>query len=333
MTTINQILKLVLICVTVALVIVYVSSCKSVPVSRWFPVTPLEHYEQELYNSKLEKTTAGQTWFRVSKQVLTDTLYSLVPFQERFFLGDSVPAQAICFTIPIGRKLVITPAKHDADSLSELFLELYRIKSNGKPQRIEYLKSDGQTLTVADHQGDTLLLRVQTGLNQSLRVSLTGVTLPSLTFPIASSGTQNLISFWGAQRDGGIRSHEGVDIKAPRGTPVVASDDGMITQTGTNRLGGKIVFLSSSDTPYSLYYAHLDSQLVSVGQRVVRGDTLGLVGNTGNAITTAPHLHFGIYARGSGAVCRLLRNGSAIQLGLKLKLTCMRLHVLQMRTK
>ncbi|HEV7378417.1 MAG TPA: M23 family metallopeptidase, partial [Dyadobacter sp.] len=220
----------------------------------------------------------------------------------RFFLGDSVPAQAICFTIPIGRKLVITPAKHEADSLSELFLELYRIKSNGKPQRIEYLKSDDQTLTVADHQGDTLLLRVQTGLNQSLRVSLTGVTLPSLTFPIASSGTQNLISFWGAQRDGGIRSHEGVDIKAPRGTPVVASDDGMITQTGTNRLGGKIVFLSSSDTPYSLYYAHLDSQLVSVGQRVVRGDTLGLVGNTGNAITTAPHLHFGIYARGSGAV-------------------------------
>ena len=55
-------------------------------------------------------------------------------------------------------------------------------------------------------------------------------------------------------------------------------------------------------SPYSLYYAHLDSQLVSAGARVVVGDTLGLVGNTGNAITTAPHLHFGIYARGSGAV-------------------------------
>lgn len=60
--------------------------------------------------------------------------------------------------------------------------------------------------------------------------------------------------------------------------------------------------MTASGSPYSIYYAHLDSQLVSVGQRVIRGDTLGLVGNTGNAITTAPHLHFGIYARGSGAV-------------------------------
>jgi hypothetical protein len=50
-----------------------------------------------------------------------------------------------------------------------------------------------------------------------------------------------------------------------------------------------------------LYYAHLDEQLVSDGQRVRRGDTIGLVGNTGNAATTSPHLHFGIYAPG-GAV-------------------------------
>ncbi len=52
----------------------------------------------------------------------------------------------------------------------------------------------------------------------------------------------------------------------------------------------------------SLYYAHLDTQLVSSGERVRAGDTLGLVGNSGNARTTAPHLHFGIYVRGEGAV-------------------------------
>jgi uncharacterized protein YgiM (DUF1202 family) len=52
---------------------------------------------------------------------------------------------------------------------------------------------------------------------------------------------------------------------------------------------------------YTLYYAHLDSQTVSTGQDVKLGDTIGLVGNTGNAINTPPHLHFGIYARG-GAV-------------------------------
>ena len=47
-----------------------------------------------------------------------------------------------------------------------------------------------------------------------------------------------------------------------------------------------------------LYYAHLDSQLVSPGQAVEVGDTVGFVGNTGNAITTPPHLHFGVYSRG-----------------------------------
>jgi murein DD-endopeptidase MepM/ murein hydrolase activator NlpD len=282
--------------------IAYISSCKPVPVSHWFPVTPQEHYEQELYKAKVEKTAAGQTWFRVSKQVLTDTLFTSAPYQERFFLGDSVPAQSIRLKIPEGRKLVITSSRNEADSLSRLFVELYRIKADGKPQRIEYLKTNENVLTVSDSEGDTLLLRLQTGLNETLNVSLALTTRPMLTFPVANHGMQNLISFWGAQRDGGVRSHEGVDIKAPRGTPVVASDNGFITQTGTNNLGGKIVFLSVHEGPYALYYAHLDSQLVSVGQRVVRGDTLGLVGNTGNAITTTPHLHFGIYARGSGAV-------------------------------
>ena len=51
-----------------------------------------------------------------------------------------------------------------------------------------------------------------------------------------------------------------------------------------------------------LYYAHLDQQLVSPGERVNAGEIVGTVGNTGNARTTAPHLHFGIYAVGRGAI-------------------------------
>ena len=52
----------------------------------------------------------------------------------------------------------------------------------------------------------------------------------------------------------------------------------------------------------SIYFAHLDSQYVLPGQGVEPGDTLAFVGNTGNARTTSPHLHFGIYRRGEGAV-------------------------------
>ena len=213
-----------------------------------------------------------------------------------------MPAQAIRLKIPEGRRLVITPLREHADTASHLFLELYKIKGNGKTQRLDYLGKDGQSLTYTNYEQDTLLLRLQTGLNEKLSVTLSLSTLPSLSFPVAGHGMSSLISFWGADRDGGIRSHEGVDIRAKRGTPVVAAQDGFVTQTGTNNLGGKVVFLSSLSSPYSLYYAHLDSQLVASGQRVTLGDTLGLVGNTGNAITTAPHLHFGIYMRGQGAL-------------------------------
>ncbi|MEO6284741.1 MAG: M23 family metallopeptidase [Dyadobacter sp.] len=278
------------------------SSCKPVPVSHWFPVTPLEHYEKELYQAKLEKTQAGQTWFRAGETVLNDSVFSIAPYQERFYLGDSIPAQAIRMKIPEGRKLVITPLRDALDSTSKLFVELYRIKTNGKPQRLDYLTDNTFSITYNNEEQDTLLLLLQTGLNQELTVSLSLTTLPSLAFPVANHNMSDVISFWGADRDGGIRAHEGVDIRAKRGTPVVAAENGFVTQTCTNNLGGKIVFLSSMGSPYSLYYAHLDSQLVSVGARVLKGDTLGLVGNTGNAITTAPHLHFGIYSRGSGAV-------------------------------
>ncbi|CAN5846056.1 hypothetical protein BH18ACT7_BH18ACT7_12650 [soil metagenome] len=103
-----------------------------------------------------------------------------------------------------------------------------------------------------------------------------------------------MISFWGANRDGGGRKHEGIDIQAKFRTPAIAGAAG-VARVKNNNLGGKVVFIYDISTGNSLYYAHLDSQVVSNGDRVLRGDTVGLVGNTGNAQNTVPHLHFGIY--------------------------------------
>jgi len=278
------------------------TACKPAPVSHWFPVTPQEHYERELLKDKLEKTTAGQTWFRMSTEVLSDSVFATAPYQERIFLGDSIPAQAFRLTVPEGRKLVITPNRADADSAALLFMELYRIKRNGKPQRLEYLNENESSITYSNTDQDTLLLKLQTGLSQQISVAVSLSTEPTLGFPVAGHNMSSVISYWGAERDRGVRSHEGIDIRARRGTPAITAQNGFVTQVGTNNLGGKVVFVSSLDSPYSLYYAHLDSQLVATGQRVTRGDTIGLIGNTGNAITTSPHLHFGIYARNSGAV-------------------------------
>ena len=75
----------------------------------------------------------------------------------------------------------------------------------------------------------------------------------------------------------------------------------IISRVNENNLGGKVVFLRDANTGNNLYYAHLDSQIAVEGQKVKTGDTVGLIGKTGNARNTVPHLHFGIYAIG-GAV-------------------------------
>jgi murein DD-endopeptidase MepM/ murein hydrolase activator NlpD len=118
-------------------------------------------------------------------------------------------------------------------------------------------------------------------------------------FPVQGKNSRSVQSFWGDVRDGGKRSHEGVDIFAPRGTPVLAPVEGVVTAVRDSGLGGKQVWLRDPKRGWRLYFAHLDSQLVNSAQRVSPGDTLGLVGNTGNARHTAPHLHFGVYQFGA----------------------------------
>ena len=88
------------------------------------------------------------------------------------------------------------------------------------------------------------------------------------------------------------------DLFAPRGTPVLAASAGRVRGVRETSRGGKVVWIRDPVREASLYYAHLDSQHVNDGQMVKRGDTVGFVGNTGNARGTPPHLHFGLYRRG-----------------------------------
>lgn len=108
---------------------------------------------------------------------------------------------------------------------------------------------------------------------------------------------QRFIDTWGAPRGGG-RKHEGVDIFAKRGTPIVSNIDGVVWKMENNRLGGTSVWLMGSGGALH-YYTHLDRYGdIKPYQWVNRGDVIGYVGNTGNAKTTPPHLHYGIYVKG-----------------------------------
>lgn len=107
---------------------------------------------------------------------------------------------------------------------------------------------------------------------------------------------------WGDPRSGG-RSHKGNDLFADHGTPLVAIEDGVITSgTDTDEgLGGISLWLTgSSGTDY--YYAHNANNAVSIGSAVRAGQVIAYVGNTGNARTTASHLHLQVHPGGGDPV-------------------------------
>ncbi len=89
---------------------------------------------------------------------------------------------------------------------------------------------------------------------------------------------------------GYLRLHAGIDLTAPKGTPIYASGNGVITRAdASNRGYGKHVRISHG-YGYTTVYAHMSKMLVKPGQKVKRGDLIGLVGSTG--LSTCAHLHY-----------------------------------------
>jgi len=99
---------------------------------------------------------------------------------------------------------------------------------------------------------------------------------------------------------GGIRRHEALDIPAPRGTPVIAVDDGRIAKLFRSIPGGLTIYHFDPGEKFAYYYAHLDSYAAGLaeGKQVKRGEVIGYVGSTGNANSANPHLHFTIFELG-----------------------------------
>jgi murein DD-endopeptidase MepM/ murein hydrolase activator NlpD len=95
----------------------------------------------------------------------------------------------------------------------------------------------------------------------------------------------------------GARVHEAIDMLAPRGTPVLAVDDGVVRKLFASNAGGLTVYQFDPGETFAYYYAHLDryAEGLAEGKALRKGDRVGYVGTTGNAPPGAPHLHFTIY--------------------------------------
>lgn len=119
----------------------------------------------------------------------------------------------------------------------------------------------------------------------------------ALAPPVQGVRASRIADTFGAPR-GRHRSHAGVDIFAPRGTPVLSATQGIVVSVRDSGLGGKQVWVFGPAGERH-YYAHLDAwrEGLATGDLVAPGDPLGKVGTTGNARGTPPHLHYGLYGK------------------------------------
>lgn len=131
-------------------------------------------------------------------------------------------------------------------------------------------------------------------------VPLPGVLpLPgSLLMPVAGANPALLTDSFTQAR--GSAAHEALDIPAPRGTPVVAVADGRIAKLFNSKPGGLTVYQFDVTGRLVYYYAHLARYAdgLAEGRLLRRGDPVGAVGSTGNALPDAPHLHFAVHVLG-----------------------------------
>lgn len=114
---------------------------------------------------------------------------------------------------------------------------------------------------------------------------------PDLIVPVDGLSAESLSNNWGAARSEG-RRHQGIDIMAPHGAPVLAVADGEIVRFWNSELGGVSIYQADASGELVYYYAHLSARAGNIkeGDRVRQGQVIGYVGQTGNAST--PHLHF-----------------------------------------
>lgn len=266
---------------------------------RFRDLTPYEEYQASLAEAGLAGTALAKDWARAGLEALVNPVTIALPFQETGYITPERPV-AITYwvTISRGRKLTFEVSLESSEG-TRLFTDLFRVPEDaGDPLTVFSSDSVFRTFAHEPWRGGDFILRVQPEL---LRGGTYRVTLrdeAQLEFPVGGRGMGSIQSVFGAARDGGRREHHGIDIFAPRGTPVLAASAGRTRGVRETSRGGKVIWIRDPVREASLYYAHLDSQHVGSGQLVERGDTIGFVGNTGNARTTPPHLHFGLYRRG-----------------------------------
>ncbi len=256
-------------------------------------------YAYYLRQTGLSTTALGTAWLAANQSALDEPSSVFLPHHTSGHFDDVKPrADGYRFSLLAGQRVEVTLELADGRP-EALFADLYRLPPSeyGTPTMVAGIDQETLRLSYDSVGAADYILRVQPKLLRDSRYAADLTYGPSLAFPVQGADSGDIWSFFGDPRDGGIREHHGVDIFAPRHTPVLAPTGAYVRSVGTRDRGGNVVVLWDRERSIQLYFAHLQTQEVRSGAWVEAGDIIGTVGNTGNARTTPPHLHFGIYSR------------------------------------
>jgi murein DD-endopeptidase MepM/ murein hydrolase activator NlpD len=262
--------------------------------------TPRERYVDALRSAGLGDTALVRDWVAAADHALGSPRAAALPLETDGRHSPAAPeAYGYRFRLQRGRLLRVELTVTGTEP-AIVFIELFAADESTSPVAVS--DRDETRLEHEIEKDGEYILRIQPELLRGGEMQIAQRTTASLTFPVSGRTAASVKSFFLDPRDNNRRQHHGIDIFAPRETPVVAAADGFVTFVGTSELGGNVVWVWDAARGQSHYYAHMARQAVTAGSRIEAGDVLGYVGNTGNAKNTPPHLHFGIYSRGEGPV-------------------------------
>ncbi len=268
------------------------------------PTHAHDAYLHSLREANLADSALGRDWIFSAEEALKKPIDITLPHEEVFYVSpNETLAVAYRFDVKRGQRIELVVSVKSANP-SRLFIDCFRVRGESEKDWL-LVASANETekrLVYESRRDAQYIIRLQPELLRGGRYKVTLWKDASLDFPVSGKTSSAILSVFGVSRDAGRRVHNGVDIFARRHTPVLAPSDAQVRRVGENDLGGNVIWLFDSKRSITLYFAHLQTQDVELNMQVKAGQTIGTIGNTGNAQTTPPHLHFGIYARGSGPV-------------------------------
>lgn len=303
------------------LIVMVLSSCAEPELveEQYFPNESVASYLEAIEGLALDTSSMGQTWIQQVDPQLHPTALVLTPVVEDRYFDPAIPRAAYYLLEGVrGQWVDITI---EPDSSMGYFADLFGLPQSFHPDQVaepweelefrpvasgsvEGVLVESQALVgkaslrIEPRDSRFYLLRVIPRLLEGGRVRISINAQASLSWPVMNSDRDDIISVFGASRDWGARVHHGIDIVAPRGTPLITMEDSLrLLRVGERDLGGKAVSMVNERRQLIYYYAHMDEYGdIASGQFMPDGASiLGTVGNTGNALGGPYHLHLGIY--------------------------------------